>query len=213
MDQARLSALIARGLLQAAEVTGSSYQILRPESTIDPLKGTPVGVVMSIFDPSVALSLQGGEDQNGSFASLIGDYSLLKPGDYLVGAETWFVSHIEPLRPAVCVRCNNVVSIKNPLGAFATGSSSYGGRVPATDTMLASNWPASLLTKTHLDGSAAKLPGDTRTVFVEVLLPTMPSLTITHGQMLLDQFGQTYVVAAAELSVRGWRVEAGLEIT
>ena len=137
----------------------------------------------------------------------------MKAGDYLVGADTWFVSHLEPLRPAVCVRCNNVVSIKSPLAALTTGSSSYGGRVPATDTILASGWPASVLTKTHLDGSVAKLPGDVRTVFVEALLPVFPNLTISHGQILLDKFGQTYVVAAAELSVRGWRLEAGLEIT
>ena len=213
MDQARLSTLIAHGLARSAQVTGAPYQILRPDSTVDPLNGAPIGSIMSIFDSSTALSLKGGEDRNGSFASLIGDCSLLKAGDYLVGSDTWFVSHIEPLRPAVCVRCNNMISIKSPLAAFTTGSLSYGGRVPATDTILASGWPGSLLTKTHLDGSTAKLPGDVRTVFVEVLLPTLPNLTISHGQILLDQFGQTYVVAAAELSVRGWRVEAGLEIT
>ena len=213
MDQARLNALIAAGLTQAAQVVGSSCQVFRPASAFDPLGGTELEPLMSAFDSNIGLSLRGGEDRNGSFASLIGDYSSLRSGDYLVGTNTWFVSHVEPLRAAVCVRCNHMLSIRSPLSAFTTGTSSYGGRIPATDLILATGWPASVLTKTHLDTSTAKLPGDVRTVFVEILLPVIPDLTISHGQMLTDEFGQTYVVAATELSVRGWRIEAGLETT
>ena len=213
MDQIRLNALIAAGLGQAAERVGTPFQVYRPLNALSAITGAPIGTVMAAFDPAIALTLMGGEDRNGCFASLLGDFSQLQQSDYLIGSETWFVSHIEPLRAAVCVRCNHVLSIKSPLGAFVTGPSSYGGRVPATDTVLASGWPASVLTKTHLDASTAKLPGDVRTVFVEILLPIIPRLTISHGQMLTDEFGQTYGVAATELSVRGWRIEAGLEIT
>ena len=138
---------------------------------------------------------------------------MIEPGDYLVGENTWFVSHIEPLRAAVCIRCNRTLSIRSPLSTFTTGPTSYGGRVPSTDTVLASGWPASVLTKTHLDTAAARLPGDVRTVFVEVLLPMIPALTITHGQILTDEFGQTYSIAATELTDGGWRLAAGLETT
>ena len=213
MNQARLDMLIAAGLAQAAQRIGSVYQVFRPVSAFNPTDGAPICAIRAIFDPNIALSLKGGEDRSGSFASLIGGYSSLSPGDYLLGSDTWFVSHIEPLRAAVCVRCNHVVSVKSPSSVFTTGLSSYGGRVPSSDTILASGWPASILTKTHLDMSTARLPGDVRTVFAEILLPSISGLTLSHGQMLIDEFGQTYVVAAAELSVRGWRVQAGLDIT
>lgn len=213
MDQARLDMLIAAGLAQSAQRVGSVYQVFRPVSAINPTGSGAMSTLLAVFDPSIALSLKGGEDRNGSFASLIGDYSSLRSGDYLIGSDTWFVSHVEPLRAAVCVRCNHVLSVRSPLSVFTTGSASYGGRVPSSETVLASGCPASVLTKTHLDTSTARLPGDVRTVFVEILLPSIPGITLSHGQMLIDEFGQTYVVAAAELSVRGWRVEAGLDIT
>ena len=213
MNQSELDALIAKGLARAAERVGSAYSIFRASTAFEPLATTPVGTVMAIFDPSTALTLTGVEDRNGSSGSLLGDFSNLLPGDYLVGVNTWFVSHIEPLRAASCVRCNRTLSIASPLAAFTTGASSYGGRVPATDTVIASAWPASILTKTHLDTTNARLPGDVRTVFVEVLLPVIPGVTISHGQMLLDECGQTYAVSASELSDRGWRLEAGLETT
>ena len=168
---------------------------------------------MAIFDPSVSLKLTGVDDRKGTNGSLIGDFSAIQPGDFLVGDNTWFVSHIEPLRAAVCVRCNRILSVRNPLGAFTTGPTSYGGRVSSTDTILASGWPASVLTKTHLDTATARLPGDVRTVFVEVLLPQIPGVTISHGQILTDELGQTYNVSAAELSDSGWRLAAGLETT
>ncbi len=213
MDQARLNALIAAGLAQGAQRLGAPYSIFRATTAFDPLSITPVGTVMAVFDPSVSLNLTGVDDRTGSSGSLIGDFSALQPGDYLVGENTWFVSHIEPLRAAACVRCNHTVSVRRPLAAFTTGPASYGGRVPSTDTILASNWPASVLIKTHLDTANARLPGDVRTVFVEVLLPTIPGVTILHGQILTDESGQTYSIAATELSDNGWRIAAGLETT
>ncbi len=213
MNQGGLNALIASGLAKAAQRLGSPYSIFRPTNAVNPLTVAPIGTVMAVFDPSVSLTLTGVEDRNASSASLIGDFSSLQQGDYLVGSNTWFVSHIEPLRAASCVRCNHTLSIRSPLGAFTTGPGSYGGRLPATDIILASGWPASVLTKTHLDTATARLPGDVRTVFVEVLLPTIPGVVISHGQLLTDEFGQTYAVAATELSDRGWRLEAGLETT
>ncbi len=213
MDQARLNALIAAGLAQGAQRLGSPYTVFRGTTAIDPLSTSPIGTIMAVFDPNISLKLSGVDDRNGSGGSLIGDFSQLQAGDYLVGENIWFVSHLEPLRAAACVRCNHTLSVRSPLGAFTSGPTSYGGRVPATDIVLASNWPASVLTKTHLDTAAARLPGDVRTVFVEVLLPAIPGVTISHGQILTDEFGQTYSVAATELSESGWRLAAGLETT
>ena len=213
MDQQRLGKLIAEGMGQAATRLGGSYTVTRPVAALSPFAVEPIGTIMAIFDPNVALTVTSTDDRKGNLGNLIGDFSLLAPGDYLVGTDTWFVSHIEPLRAPVCVRCNQTISICVPDESFTTGLTSYGGRLPSTDKIVAAGWPANVQLKSHLEAPATRLPADAKTMLSEILLPRVPGIMISHGHMLTTEFGQTYVIAAAELSDTGWRLEAGLETT
>ncbi len=143
----------------------------------------------------------------------MGDTSVLLPGDYLVGANTWFVSHLEPLRPASCILCNHTVTISTPAAASQAGTNAYGGRTALTDTILASGWPASVLAKTHIDIDPTRLPSDTKTSYYEVLLPVIAGVELSFGMLLQDELEQNYTISSAESSIAGWRLLAGIQTT
>ncbi len=205
--------MIAAGLARAGDVVGSNYALYRPTGPFNPLTGKALISINAVFDPSPDLSLKSPEFQRQNQGFLIGDMSVVEPGDYLIGPETWFVSHIEPLRPAACVLCNRVMSVSVPATAPAAGANTYGGNTAATQTVIASGWPASALTKTHIEIDPTKLPTDTKTSFFEVLLPQIPGVTLSFGFLLQDDLAQTYTISAAELSISGWRLLAGIQTT
>ena len=187
--------------------------MFRPTSPINPLGNQPIGIVTGIFDSTNSLNLQSPEYKGRSQALLVGDPSLLRTSDYLVGLQTWFVAHIEPLRAASCILCNRTLMILTPAVASAAGANSYGGVTLATDTVLASSSPACVLAKTHIEVDPTRLPSDAKTSFFEVLLPVIRGLELTFWQLIQDELGQNYVVAAAELSFSGWRLLAGVLTT
>ena len=192
---------------------GSSFAVFRPAGPLDPLASPALASINAAFDPSAELSLRSPEFQRQNQALLIGDPSSVEAGDYLVGSQTWFVSHVEPLRPASCILCNRILSVSVPATAPSAGANAYGGNTAASQTLVASGWPASVLTKTHIEIDPTKLPSDTKTSFFEVLLPPIPGVTLAFGFLLQDDFGQTYIISAAELSLSGWRLLAGIETT
>lgn len=130
-----------------------------------------------------------------------------------MGDATWFVAHIEPLRPPSCILCNHIVTLLIPDTASNAGSNAYGGRTAQTDMAVAGGWPASVLAKTHIEMDPTRLPSDTKVAFFEVLLPIMPQTQITFGMRLLDENGLSYSVASAELSVSGWRLSVATQTT
>ena len=213
IDQDRLNSLIAGGLATAGNMLGSAYGIFRADSQLNPLSGSPVATTIGIFDADPALTLNSPEYRHANQALFVGDTSLLQAGDYLVGQQTWFVAHIEALRPASCVICNRTLTVSMPAVASATGANSYGGATAASDAVVASGWPASVLTKTHIEIDPTRLPSDTKTSYFEVLMPTIPGVELSFGLLLEDETGQNYVIAAAELSLSGWRLLAGIQTT
>ena len=213
MDQSRLSDLIGRGLAVAGGIVGAPFVQYRPSSTTAPISGTALATVSGILDPDPDLSLRNADYRHGTEAAWIGDPSTLAEGDYLVGARTCFVSQIEPLRPPSCIICNRTLSIYQPATASATGTNAYGGRTTGTDTLIASSWPAGVLPKTHIEIDPTRLPSDVKTSFFDIALPASLDLILTYGLLLLDDYGQSYLVSTAALTVGGWRLIAGIETT
>ena len=205
--------LVSAGLRQAGTVLGGSYDVFRAVSSLSPLDGVAVATVMGLFDPAFNLELVSPEYRRQSQASFIGDPSVLQTGDYLVGSDTWFVSHLEPLRPASCTLCNHSLTVSTPAAASQTGQNSYGGRTALSDAEIASGWPASILAKTHIEIDPTRLPSDTKTSYYEVLLPNIPTVELSFGMLLQDEVGQNYAVSSAEFSISGWRLLAGIQTT
>ena len=205
--------MVASGLGQAGRVLGSAHMICRPTSAINVLVDVAVGTVTGVFDPADTFTLVSSDYRKQCQAYFLGDASLLQAGDYLIGLQTWFVCQIEALRPASCILCNRTLSVMAPATASSAGVNSYGGATQATNAILASGWPASVLAKTHIEIDPTRLPSDTKTSFFEILLPSMPGVVLSFGQLLEDEIGQNYIISAAELSVTGWRLLAGILTT
>ena len=120
---------------------------------------------------------------------------------------------MEPLRPPSCIICNRTLSIYQPATASSAGTNAYGGRTEGTDTLIASGWPAGVLPKTHVEIDPTRLPSDVKTSFFDVALPVSLDHVLTYGLLLLDDYGQSYLVSTAALTVGGWRLIAGIETT
>ena len=214
MDQSRLQALIARGLARCGFITGASFLQYRPTQSMDPIgSGTSIATITCAFDFSRDLGLVTPTPPGHPFVLMLLDPALVLAGDLLVGIETYFVSRVQVLQPAWCVLCNAALSIVDVAATTLAGTNVYGGQVSATNTILASGWPASMLARTRGEQDVTKLPSDTRAAYFEVLLPTMPGVTIGVGMELQDSNKQNYSIMSAELSAYGWKLLAGLATT
>ena len=128
-------------------------------------------------------------------------------GDYLVGNDpcgdcvTYFVAAHRPLLPAQCVRTNGVLRVLRPPAPMQGG---YGGFVEGQAITVIQDWPASILSlNAHVSGS---LP-ETKFGNWVVLLPRLP-VEVIVGDVIADDLGRSFLVAAAEESDMGWRIIA-----
>lgn len=196
---------IARGLGTAARHIGTPHDVFRPRGAAHPL--APGNRVIRL---GAAFNAGDGKFRKPQLAAEpqwwgVFDTAYVRPGDYLCGeGGIFFVAALQPLLPVLCTRTNRRVGLARPGGAALVGSNSYGGVQPATATALLTGWPASLLQQGR--GQQGPLPGDTRLAFWTVLLPRLP-VAPKPGDLLEDDLGQTYVLAAAEESDLGWQLQ------
>ncbi len=214
MDQATVQAHIARGLAKAASSVGANFAQYRPTSSMNPLaSGNLIATLPCATDLNPELKLDAATPPDHPFTHLIADPGRLQPGDYLVGTETYFVSRVEVLRPAWCVLCNMTFNILDTAQVTAAGTNSYGGMTSASNTLLAQDWPMSILAKTRSEQDVTKLPSDTRSAFFEVLMPSIPGLTLGLGLCLQDPNSQIYVIMSSETTIYGCKLLVGIATT
>lgn len=201
---------IAYGLAKAAAITGSAQPVYRPLTSNDPVSGVPLRMLTCAFDNSATFPFRSTALPGHPLEYLLGDPTLVLAGDYIVGDEAHFVAAVEPLRPALCVRCNQTVSILNPDLSTSAGTNAYGGRTADSDVVIARNWPVSMLSRGRLDTQDAKLPGDTRAGSFGILCPPIPNVVIEYGMRVQDAAGQNYSITSAEFSQFGWNLLLGI---
>ena len=213
MLQATINTKVSLGLAKAASILGANQALYRPTSAFLPTSGSPFGNVYCAFDINPDFKLISTAQPGHSYVALLADPSVVELGDYLVGEDTHFVARVEPLRPALCVLCNQIVDLLDTDVTTSAGTNAYGGRTDDTDTILAQGWPVSMSARTHSEQDVTKLPSDTRSAYYDVLAPPMPGVMLTFGMRLQDSSGQDYEIVSAELSLFGWRLLVGLTTT
>ncbi len=187
--------------------------LYRPTTAYMPVSGSPFGSIHCAFDNNPSFKLISTAQPGHSYAALLADPSVVQQGDYLVGDDTHFVARIEPLRPALCVLCNQTVDFLNTDVTTSAGTNAYGGRTDDTDAIIAQSWPVSMCARTHSEQDVTKLPSDTRSAYFDVLAPPMPTVVLAFGMRLQDNVGQDYEIVSAESSLFGWRLLVGLATT
>ena len=213
MLQSDINNRISLGLAKAASILGVRQTLYRPTTAFLPVSGLPYGSIYCAFDVNPDFRLISTAQPGHSYVALLADPSLVQQGDYLVGDDTHFVARIEPLRPALCVLCNQVVDFLDSDVTTTAGTNAYGGRMDDTDALIAQGWPVSMSVRTHSEQDVTKLPSDTRAAYYDVLAPPMHGVSLSFGMRLQDNTGQDYEIVSVELSVFGWRLLVGLATT
>lgn len=217
MDQAGIQAKVARGFAIAARFLGSPYVQIRPTTATEPLTQPSFSTLQANFDQAAAFPLTGPAPWGKPTRFGLFDTTDVQAGDYFVGQPEpgliLFVASFLPMEPPLCIVCNRTVDLYQPAAPSQSGLSPYAGRTDGTDTLLASKWPVSLLTKTRGDADPTRLPSDVRAAYYEVLMPAIPGTTILPTMRLMDEVGNDYVITTAELSPYGWRLLVGVATT
>jgi hypothetical protein len=207
MDGVRLADRLAYGAGCAARRIGFLHDAYRPDGP-----EAPVDLAKRFLRLSVAYVLPGGSVAAPGgfgvpFRQAWADWSYLRTGDYLAGAEgTAFVAAIEPPKPMMVVMTNTVVSLARPATPVLAGLNQYGAVLPGTQTMLISGFPASLLVGGIGDRTKAGLPDDTKVPGFTALLPAVGDVQPHVADILLNDRGERFVVIAVEQIFSVWRL-------
>ena len=214
MDAAGIQTKVARGYGIAARFLGSPYTQYRPTTSSSPLTNV-VQTISAAFDIVPGFKFAGPAQWGKPTRYGLFDTTNVAVGDYFVGQnQTLFVSAFQLFEPPELVLCNATMSISSPGSDTLPGESqSYGGRTDASDLVLATGWPVSILIKQKGDMDPVKLPEDVRAASFEVLMPNIPDVQMQPTWRLNDGTGNVYLVNAVELTGYGYRLLASFETT
>jgi hypothetical protein len=138
-------------------------------------------------------------------------------GDYLVkpNGETYFVATLDDFDPVRMVMCNTVVNITSPASMATTGyNPGYGGDIAAQEPVVATGWPAALIKGPRGETGDAKLPGDVKLPWEEMLLPAIPGVVLRNDMIVTYNDGaenRRLILSLVELTSLGYRCTAILE--
>jgi hypothetical protein len=201
MNARQLRDRIAKGLGVEARKVGSPYTVYRPKGAVQPISPHNRVIILSAFFRAEGGGPGRAPDYGKALWSGSFDSSYTQPGDYLAGyTQTYFVATQQSGLPIQCVLTNRVVTMVRPV---ATASGGYSGFYATSGEIVIDRWPASLLE----DGghAGAVRPNETRFAVWTILLPALPVAPLV-ADVITDDLGATYVVAAAEQSLLGWRL-------
>jgi hypothetical protein len=208
MSGARIHDRVAWGMNRAAAQIGTLAEIYRPRVLSDPLD--PENRILRM---PVALSIAKGRaftrfEEFGTAAwQCICDTSYLQPGDFVVcDGATWFVSALNPMLPALCIRTNLLVTLYLTNIVSGVGATDYRSLAVFGSSTGSGAWPASALGVGGGGRPGADLPTDSTVPYWTVLLPPSFNSAISVTDRITDSCGRNGIVASAELTHLGWRL-------
>jgi hypothetical protein len=202
----RLQSLIyQRGYAMTAAKAGVTYLQFRPNGPRDPMGGPALGSIAALFS----------QDNNVQMPNLYGndvwhawlDGTQTQVGDILSGTRTFFIVAQQPLLPILAVEAPRLVEILRPFHQTAFGFSPlYGGDTPAQETVVMSQWPASILQGMRGGNEDAALPDEVKAPGWNILLPAVPGILLHPSDVVVDELGRRFTIASPELTSFGWRL-------
>jgi hypothetical protein len=211
MNSRTLQDRLYRAAGRAARHIGAPVDLLRPDNPRAPL--SPANRILKLH--ATFLPIGGRHTRPVVFGDNLWegvfDAAYTRPGDILHSVETGeihFIAAQQPLLPVLCVRASRRLDISRAAAASTPGLNAYGATVTATEAVLAKAWPAAIVAGggqgTGQSGIAADVPAGTW----QVLLPVSLNVALRIGDRLTDDLGRIAVIATAELTDLGWRLQA-----
>ncbi|EJN07792.1 hypothetical protein [Herbaspirillum sp. YR522] len=207
MDALKLQDKIYSGYAKAAKRLGLVYTQFRPAGTGNPL-ATAAGTLNAAFNAE-DMTYKRPDRYGDSVWYGLFDGRLTQPGDYLVNGTTiYFIASQQLHLPIQCVQCNRRIRLTRMPESSAVGAGGYRGNcaAEAVDVLGAEGWPASVLLKGRMENTGSNLPGATKNVGWQVLLPPSIPIIINASDTLIDDLGRRYAVQGAEQTDMGWRL-------
>lgn len=215
-DAAYIQGKIYYGYGQAAKRLGTSFDFYRSVTPLNPIvAGNIIGNLL------VSLNQNWAYDKANKYGNAIWqmvadarqppDSIGFTIGDYFLGTSldnvplTYFVISKQLILPILSVECNKVVTIQRANQDNDPDSDVYSGYTPGTATVLASGLPVSILKQAIGRDNKEKLPTDTLMPRWDLLMPNLGNVTYKNRDIVIDELGFRYVVAAAEKTDFGWR--------
>jgi hypothetical protein len=207
MNPTELQDRVYRGLNAAARAVGTDTDAYRPSRLSEPLdRRNRFLRLRAAFTARDARFTHPNAYGDALWYGIF-DAAYTRPGDYLVQADkVWFIAAQQHLLPVLCVQTNRIVSFSRPVAPARTGINAYGGAVTATNEMILTNWPASVIGVAGRGHPSADLPSDSSIPYWTVLLPAITGVVLLPADLMMDDLGRNAVVAGAELSDLGWRI-------
>ncbi|MEA2756612.1 MAG: hypothetical protein QOJ54_2901 [Aliidongia sp.] len=208
MDGATLQRRIYAGYARAAVQIGLPYQLFRATGAQGPMAGPPLATLPAAFSPA---DYAFGQPQNYGKATweALFDGTQAQVGDVLVGPKTYFVVGLQALLPILAVEAPHIVDVRRPFRETGVGfQAAYGGTTPAQESVIMSQWPASILQGTRGENTMANLPDDLKAPWWGLLMPACPGVEIVTSDVIEDELGRRFAVASAEITPMGWRMTA-----
>lgn len=199
---------INAGLGRAAQQVGAEYDVLRPQSSSNPLAASNHVTRLPILFDAGDERLHRTPAYGHAIWHALLDATMTRAGDFLVGPSgTFFIAAQPPLLSVPCVLINRTVSVLRPEVPSGVGATSYGGMLRGRMRPVLLNWPASLLDQGG-HGNPVGLPGDGMDARGILLLPKLPTNSDVPraADMVSDDLARNWVVGSVEESELGWRI-------
>ena len=208
MDGATLQQKIYAGYARAAGKIGLSYQLFRAAGALNPMAGTPLATLAAAFSAEdYRFAKPAGYGQAAWWGLFDGAQTAV--GDILVGPKTFFIAAQQELAPILVIEAPRLVDLHRPFRETGVGyQTAYGGTTPEQESVLAQQFPASILAGARGAPASADLPDDLHDPGWAILMPAPPGVTIRTSDILKDDLGRRFDIASAELTPLGWRLAA-----
>jgi hypothetical protein len=210
MSAQTIQARLDRAGARTARFAGAACDLLRPTEASDPLSAAyRLHRLNAAFLPEGRPHIPVPDTQpfwQGHFNG-----ADTRPGDILMRLTdnaVWFIASREPGQVTLCVRAPRLVNINRPATATSAGLNVYGGTITATETRLASVWPAFITTQPGSGTGQSGIQGDLGAGTWLILLPLSLPAMLRPGDRITDDQGRIAVIATADRTSQLWRIGA-----
>ena len=217
MNGASLQDRLNAGAGRAAARIGLPCDLFRPQDLFDPgadVSESPTDQTRFRLRLNTVFLPLGGRlrrpvPANDPLWELLLDAAYTRPGDILIrrtDRAVFFIAAQQPLLPVLGVFAPRRVTIRRPASASVAGVNLYGGTVTALDTLLARDWPASILADGSTGNGLASIPAETNPGMWQVLLPPSLRISLLTTDTIIDDQGRSGVIATIEPTDLGTRL-------
>ncbi|MBR0560339.1 hypothetical protein [Neokomagataea anthophila] len=192
-----LALKLGRGYAKAAQILGRSGVQYRPTDGMSALT-VPYASPMLAFDvdPSFSGVKPAGWGVVARYV-LSDRLSDTRVGDVLTcGGQNFFVAAVDVSTPALCVACDQIVSVS----AVSGGSG-----------MVVSGCPAAIILRSKGESAQSGMPGSARPGQFVLYLPHLPGIMLRPYMTVTSDNGATYTINSAEKSAWGFRCVLSLQ--